>query len=84
MDIQPIHPEPTSFLKRYVFSEDHKYIAKQFLWAGLLFLLFGGVLAMAIRWHWAYPGQAVPAVVAAAPGIVTLKDLPPVTGRFAG
>lgn len=28
--------------------------------------------------------NAVPAVVAAPPGIVTLKDLPPVTGRFAG
>ncbi|MCV7015913.1 NAD(P)H-dependent amine dehydrogenase family protein [Mycolicibacterium madagascariense] len=28
--------------------------------------------------------NAVPAVVAAAPGIVTLKDLPPVAGRFAG
>ena len=26
----------------------------------------------------------VPAVVAAPPGIVTLADLPPVTGRFAG
>jgi len=28
--------------------------------------------------------NAVPAVVAAEPGILTLKDLPPVTGRFAG
>jgi 4-hydroxy-tetrahydrodipicolinate reductase len=28
--------------------------------------------------------NAVPAVVAAPPGIVTLKDLPPVTGRFTG
>jgi 4-hydroxy-tetrahydrodipicolinate reductase len=28
--------------------------------------------------------NAVPAVVAAAPGIVTLKDLPPITGRFRG
>jgi 4-hydroxy-tetrahydrodipicolinate reductase len=27
--------------------------------------------------------NAIPAVVAAPPGIVTLKDLPPVTGRFA-
>jgi 4-hydroxy-tetrahydrodipicolinate reductase len=27
--------------------------------------------------------NAVPMVVAAPPGIVTLKDLPPVTGRFA-
>jgi len=62
MELQAIHKEPTSFLKRYVFSEDHKYIAKQFLWAGLLFLAFGGILAMAIRWQWAYPGQEVPAV----------------------
>ena len=60
MDLQPIHPEPTSFLSRYVFSMDHKVIAKQFLWAGLLFLAFGGSLAMMIRWQWAYPGQPMP------------------------
>ncbi len=62
MDLQPIHPEPTVFLRRYVFSTDHKMIAKQFLWAGLLFLLFGGLLAMLIRWQWAYPGQKVPII----------------------
>src|SRR5437660_5351516 len=33
-------------------SIDHKVIAKQFLWAGLLFLLLGGTLAMLIRWQW--------------------------------
>ncbi|HEV8325359.1 MAG TPA: cbb3-type cytochrome c oxidase subunit I [Myxococcota bacterium] len=54
MEFQHIHPEPTSFLRRYVFSTDHKWIAKQFLWAGLLFLAFGGVLAMMIRWQWAH------------------------------
>src|SRR5262245_35330019 len=59
-DHQEIHPEPTSFLRRYVFSTDHKYIAKQFLWAGLIFLAVGGTLAMMIRWQWAYPGQKVP------------------------
>jgi cytochrome c oxidase subunit 1 len=59
-DIQPIHPAPTSFLRLYLFSEDHKVIAKQFLWAGLLFLLFGGTLAMLIRWQWGFPGQKVP------------------------
>ncbi|MHB1844247.1 MAG: cytochrome c oxidase subunit I [Deltaproteobacteria bacterium] len=60
MDLQPIHPEPTSFLRRYVFSMDHKVIAKQFLWAGLLFLLLGGTLAMMIRWQWAYPNEPMP------------------------
>jgi cytochrome c oxidase subunit 1 len=62
MDIQPIHPEPTSFIRKYVFSTDHKVIAKQFLWAGLLFLAFGGSLAMLIRWQWAYPTEPVPVI----------------------
>jgi cytochrome c oxidase subunit 1 len=62
MDLQHIHPDPTSFIRKYVFSTDHKMIAKQFLWAGLLFLAFGGTLAMLIRWQWAYPGQPVPVV----------------------
>jgi cytochrome c oxidase subunit 1 len=60
VDLQPIHPDPTSFIKRYIFSFDHKVIAKQFLWAGFLFLAFGGALAFLIRWQWAYPGQPVP------------------------
>ncbi len=59
-EVQPIHPPPESFWRRYVFSEDHKVIARQFLWAGLLFLLVGGLLAMLIRWQWAYPGRKVP------------------------
>jgi len=57
---QPIHPPPTSFWRKYVFSIDHKVIAVQFLWAGLVFLLVGGTLAMLIRWQWAFPGRPVP------------------------
>lgn len=60
MELQPIHPAPKFFLWRYVFSTDHKVIAKQYLFAGLVFLLLGGLLAMAIRWQWAYPGEDVP------------------------
>ena len=62
MDLQPIHHEPTTFVKKYLFTTDHKVIAKQFLWAGLLFLLWGGLLAMMIRWQWAYPGEKVPVI----------------------
>ena len=36
MELQAIHPEPTSFIWKYVFSQDHKVIAKQFLWLGLI------------------------------------------------
>lgn len=59
-DLQPIHPAPTSFWSKYIFSIDHKVIGKQFLWSGLIFLLMGGLLALMIRWQWAYPGERVP------------------------
>ena len=60
LDVAEELSPPPSFIERYVFSTDHKVIGKQFLWAGLLFMLFGGVLAMMIRWQWAWPGQPVP------------------------
>jgi cytochrome c oxidase subunit 1 len=59
---QHIHPEPKAFIWKYVFSIDHKVIARQFLWTGLMFLALGGTLAMMIRWQWAYPKTAVPVV----------------------
>lgn len=59
---QHIHPEPKSFIWKYVFSIDHKVIARQFLWTGLMFLALGGTLAMMIRWQWAYPKTAVPVI----------------------
>ncbi len=65
--VEGIHPEPTGFISRYVFSLDHKVIGKQFLWAGLLFMSLGGALAMMIRWQWAYPGVRVPLFGAALP-----------------
>ncbi|HUF39762.1 MAG TPA: cbb3-type cytochrome c oxidase subunit I, partial [Anaerolineales bacterium] len=61
-DLQAIHEVPSSFIFRSVFSTDHKVIARQFLYTGMFFLLFGGLLAMLIRWQWAYPGEKVPLV----------------------
>ena len=62
MSDQHIHPEPTSFLRKYVFSLDHKVIAQQFIWLGLAFLLIGGTLAMMIRWQLANPGTPFPLI----------------------
>ncbi|MGQ0505232.1 MAG: cytochrome c oxidase subunit I [Myxococcaceae bacterium] len=74
-DLPPgVHPEPTSFIAKYIFTIDHKVIAKQFLWSGLLFLAFGGLLAMMIRWQWAFPGERVPVLgmfLSRSGGIVT-------------
>ena len=58
--VHPIHPAPTTFLSKYVFSFDHKVIAKQFLWYGIFFLGIGGLMALLIRWTLAFPGQPFP------------------------
>lgn len=55
MSSDHIHPEPTTFFKKYVFTTDHKTIAKQFLALGLFFLAVGGIQAMLIRWTLAHP-----------------------------
>lgn len=57
---QDIHDAPTTFLSKYVFSFDHKVIAKQFLWYGIAFLGIGGMMAILIRWTLAFPGEAFP------------------------
>ncbi len=49
-----------SFIRTYIFSTDHKMIAKQFLLASLLFLLIGGILAGLVRWQLGFPGQPIP------------------------
>ncbi len=57
-----IHPEPKGFLKKYIFSMDHKVIGKQYLFTALFFLVVGGLFAMIIRWQLAYPKQEVPVI----------------------
>jgi len=53
-----IHHEG-GFWTTYVFSTDHKTIAKQFLWLGLLMMVLGGVFALMFRWQLAWPETPV-------------------------
>src|SRR3989475_1732901 len=54
------HHDDRSFIRKYIFSTDHKIIGIQFLFVSLFFLLLGGVLAMQMRWQLAFPGQPMP------------------------
>jgi cytochrome c oxidase subunit 1 len=54
------HVHEQSFIRKYIFSTDHKIIGIQFMLMSLLFLVLGGLLAMIIRWQQAFPGQAMP------------------------
>jgi len=52
---QALHHTEIGWVGRYIFSTDHKMIAKQYLLNGLFFALFGGVLALIFRIHLASP-----------------------------
>ncbi|MDW8265777.1 MAG: cbb3-type cytochrome c oxidase subunit I [Gemmataceae bacterium] len=54
-----VHPE-LSFLRRYIFSEDHKIIGIQFLFSGLIMLLLGGLLALLVRIQLGWPHAEIP------------------------
>jgi cytochrome c oxidase subunit 1 len=53
------HPE-LSFIRKYIFSEDHKIIGIQFLFSGLIFFLIGGTLALMVRIQIAWPNTNIP------------------------
>ncbi len=46
--------------RTYIFSTDHKVIGIQYMITGLIFLLFGFMLMMLMRWQLAYPGRSLP------------------------
>src|SRR5262245_27107018 len=55
------HPHPElGFLRKYIFSEDHKIIGIQFLFSGLIFLFIGGALALMVRLQIAWPTGTIP------------------------
>ncbi len=44
-----IHPEPQGFIRKYVFSIDHKIIGIQYMITAGIFMILGGMLAELIR-----------------------------------
>src|SRR5690349_23832938 len=53
------HVDDRSFVRKYIFSTDHKIIGIQFLIMSLTFLLLGGTLAMVMRWQLGFPGKPI-------------------------
>ena len=71
--------EELGFLWKYVFSQDHKVIGIQYVITSLLFLLFGFILMMIMRWQLAYNGAPIPIIgqllgQARAPGGIMLPE----------
>jgi cytochrome c oxidase subunit 1 len=54
------HGPPTSFLRKYVFSVDHKVIGKQYFALALVAVFTGMFLSWLMRFHLVWPNAAIP------------------------
>lgn len=54
------HHHHQSFVSKYVFSMDHKIIAKQFLITGMIWAVLGGLMSVLFRLQLGYPDQSFP------------------------
>jgi len=69
-----------SFIRKYIFSTDHKWIGVQYGFTALCFLLFGFTLMLLMRWQLAFPSKPIPHFIARflseanAPGGIMLPE----------
>ena len=54
------HHHKQSFISKYIFSQDHKTIAKQFLITGIMWAILGALFSVLFRLQIAYPDQTFP------------------------
>src|SRR6204780_5071426 len=71
-----VHAPPEGFLRKHVFSLDHKVIGKQYYALGLTAVLIGMVLSWLMRFHLVWPTTRIPGLellskVGAPGGIIT-------------
>ena len=54
------HHHHETFITKYVFSQDHKMIAKQFLVTGIIWAIIGGLFSVVFRLQLGYPESTFP------------------------
>src|SRR6202163_3825920 len=72
------HHAPTGFIRKYVFSLDHKVIGKQYYFLALLAVVVGMILSWLIRIRMVWPNAKIPGLQllspAGAPGGVMTPE----------
>jgi cytochrome c oxidase subunit 1 len=56
------HHVHETFISKYVFSQDHKMIARQFLITGIIWAIIGGLFSVLFRLQLGYPDSTFPLV----------------------
>src|SRR4029079_3444507 len=60
MNVPHAQEHQLGFVRKYLFSGDHKVIGKQFFFTALFFYLIGGTLALGVRYQLGWPDTSVP------------------------
>lgn len=55
-----VHHHKETFITKYIFSQDHKMIAKQFLVTGIIWAIIGGLFSVLFRLQLGFPDQSFP------------------------
>jgi cytochrome c oxidase subunit 1 len=58
------HQAPTGFIRKYVFSTDHKVIGKQYYFLALFSVFVGMILSWLVRIHLVWPNVSIPGLQA--------------------
>src|SRR4051794_27532422 len=59
-DEHHVHHHHETFITKYVFSQDHKMICKQFLITGMIWAILGGLMSVLFRLQLGYPDSTFP------------------------
>lgn len=59
-DEHHVHHHKETFITKYVFSQDHKMIAKQFLITGIFWAILGALMSVLFRLQLGYPESSFP------------------------
>jgi cytochrome c oxidase subunit 1 len=59
-DEHHVHHHKETFITKYVFSQDHKTIGKQFLITGIIWGIIGGLFSVLFRLQLGFPDQTFP------------------------
>src|SRR6478752_8532825 len=59
-DEHHVHHHNETFITKYVFSQDHKMICKQFLITGIIWAILGALMSVLFRLQLGYPDSTFP------------------------
>jgi len=66
--VSHVHVEHEGFFRKYLWSTDHKIIAMQYMFTGMVLALIAGYLSYVFRMQLAFPNQRVPGFGYVTPG----------------